>query len=99
MAIFPQFHGGMVAPGIQSTLETPENQFWFGRYEQLTLLNGRIVSTAADAGNTVTTVLRQGLLLGKITTSGKLKEWNPTGTDGSQYIYGILGLPHNVTYG
>lgn len=49
-----------------------------------------IVSTALDAGNTPTNLLRPGLLLGKVTSTGKLKEWNPAGTDGSQVVYGVL---------
>jgi hypothetical protein len=30
------------------------------------------------------------LLLGKITASGKLKEFDPAATDGSQNVYGVL---------
>ena len=44
-----------------------------------------IVSTALDAGNTGQThILRAGLALGRITASGKYKEYNAAGGDGSE---------------
>lgn len=49
-----------------------------------------VSSAAADAGNTPTTLLRSGLLLGRVTATFELKEWNPTGTDGSEVIRGIM---------
>jgi len=48
---------------------------------------------ARDSGNTTADVLRPGLLLGKVYSTGKLKEWNPDANDGSQYIFGILDNP------
>lgn len=58
-----------------------------------------IVSTAVDAANTPTTVLRAGLLLGLVTSSGKLKEYDPDATDGSQSIYGVLPIELRMTDG
>jgi hypothetical protein len=49
-----------------------------------------LAGTARDTGSSPTDLLRPGLLLGKITSSGKWKEWNPTGTDGSEVIQGVL---------
>lgn len=90
---FPFDTNDMLFPGIDSVLETVQNQFWWGRNEQQTFMPATVSGAARDAGNTVTTVLRGGLLLGRVTATGLLKEWNPTGTDGSEVIYGILPAP------
>src|SRR5262245_32110794 len=91
MSQFPGYTGGYAIPSMNTVLEGVENQPWFGRIEQQVWLPDTTSGAARDAGNTVTTLLRSGLLLGKITASGLLKEWNPTGTDGSEVIYGVLG--------
>lgn len=50
-----------------------------------------IVSTALDAGNTGQThILREGLALGRVTASGKYKEYNAAGGDGSEDCDAIL---------
>tara|TARA_R110000824_G_scaffold391156_1_gene588767 strand:- start:11828 stop:12655 length:828 start_codon:yes stop_codon:yes gene_type:complete len=93
-----EFTGAYGLPSIQTALETVENVFWWGRFEQEAFVGSVVIGSARDAGNSGdTTVLRPGLLLGKITASGKLKEWNPTGTDGSQNIYGVLGYSQKMT--
>lgn len=91
MSQFPGFTGGMAIPGMNTVLEGVENQPWFGEISQQIWLPDTISGAARDAGNTVTTLLRSGLLLGKVTATGLLKEWSPTGTDGSQDIHGVLG--------
>lgn len=78
-------------PGMNTVLEGVENQPWWGKHEQQVWISEAISGAARDAGNTVTTLLRPGLLMGRVTASGLLKEWNPTGTDGSETIVGILG--------
>lgn len=86
------FDGAYGIPGIHAALQTVENQFWVDRYENQYWTSEVIVGSSRDTGNTsYTTILRPGLLLGRVTSTGKLKEWNPTGTDGSQRIYGVLG--------
>lgn len=45
---------------------------------------------ARDAGNTPTTTLRSGLVLGRITESGKFKEYVSTNEDGSETAVCIL---------
>ena len=67
------------------------NEFWWGGAPNpYYVSSGQLVSTAVDAGNTPTTTLRAGLVLGRVTSSGKYKEWNPDGTDGSEVAAGIL---------
>lgn len=88
-------HLERATPGVTAAYETQEkNIVWdTGRgIVEAMKAQGWISGAARDAGNTPTTLLRPGLLLGKITSSGLLKEWNPTGTDGSQVVYGILSL-------
>lgn len=94
---FPFDSNDMAFPGLESVLETVQNQFWWGRSEQQTFLPATISGAARDAGNTVTDVLRGGLLLGRVTSTGYLKEWNPTGTDGSEVIFGVLAAPLKMT--
>ncbi len=66
--------------------------FWGGGEDKIEILrtSATIDSSARDAGNTPTTVLRAGLLLGKVTASGKLKQYDPDGLDGTETVYGVL---------
>lgn len=92
-----EFTGAYGLPGIQAALETVENVFWWGRFEQEAFIAGVLESTTVDAGNTgYTDVLRPGLLLGKNSTSGKLNVWDPDGTDGTQDIFGVLGYSQKM---
>lgn len=77
-------------PGQSAAFETYENHFRWGRDGLGIILGGNISGAARDAGNTPTTVLRPGLLLGQITSSGLLTNWSPTATDGSQLVHSIL---------
>ena len=94
---FPFDTNDMAFPGLDSVLETVQNQYWWGRNEQQTFIPATISGAARDAGNTVTDVLRGGLLLGRVTATGLFKEWNPTGTDGSEVLVAILPAPLKMT--
>ena len=96
---FPFDYNDAAFPGIETVLETVQNQVWWGRHERQVFAPAVISGTARDAGNSVVTTLRGGLLLGRITSSGLLKEWVPTATDGSQTVYGVLISPLNATDG
>jgi hypothetical protein len=93
-----QRYGGLHRePGISTVVEEFKNEFLWDRWENHELMGERLSGAARDTGNTGnTTILRAGLLLGMVTASNKLKEWNPTGTDGSQYIFGVLRYSINV---
>ena len=94
------FQGANMVPGLRDVMETIENQFWVGRYENQIWDQGIILASAVDAGNTNgTSNLRSGLLMGKVTASGKLKQWDPTATDGSERIYGVLGPMVSTSFG
>lgn len=77
-------------PGISDTYTHLVKDITWGPAELQILVPGQISGASRDAGNTPTTLLRPGLLLGIITSSGKYIQWDPTATDGSQYIAGIL---------
>ena len=77
-------------PGMTAQYTTITSDILWGRAE-LQIYESVLLSGAArDAGNTPTTLLRPGLLLGQVTATKKWKEWNPTGTDGSEFIAGVL---------
>jgi len=87
------FGGAMAAPGINAAIGNVENTFYWNNHYSNMFDQGNFDSTTADSGNTVSTVLRPGLLLGKVYSTGKLKQWDPAATDGTQYIFGILDNP------
>ncbi len=79
-------------PGIGSTVETYEAAPTWARHSLLVWAPGMISSAAIDSGNTPTTTLRPGLVLGKITASALWTNYSPTATDGSQVAQGVLGI-------
>jgi hypothetical protein len=96
------FDGAFGTPGIRDLLETTENQFWVGRYELQEWAGEVVDGSATDTGNTSqTSDLRAGLLLGKVTSGadeGKVKQWNPAATDGTEDIYGVLPYMLNTDF-
>lgn len=83
-------------PGMGSPSESTENEFLWGNRETAHYESGVIVSTAADSGSTPTTTLRPGLLMAKVTSSGKWKQYDPAATDGSEVAQGILRYGVNM---
>lgn len=86
----------LATPGISTTYVQETIEILFGRAELAVFSPGLLSGAARDAGNTPTTLLRAGLLLGKITSSGKLIEASPTAVDGSQNIVGVLPIDMNA---
>lgn len=87
MIVSPNFAS---MPGISAAVETMVRAFTFGKFEQQVIVPGIIDGAARDAGATPTTLLRAGLLLGKVTASGKLKQYSPSATDGTEVVDSIL---------
>ncbi len=56
-----------------------------------------VASTARDSGNTPTTTLRKGLVMGKITASKKYAEYDDAETDGTEVAVGILADSVDLT--
>lgn len=79
-------------PGLDSAYTTYENAFSWGlpNTGRGLILPCPILATAVDAGASPTWRLRPGLVLGKITSTGKLKQYDATATDGSQIAFGVL---------
>ena len=81
-------------PGQTNAVFTQTNEFiWGGDPSKIMILQKSCVidGSARDAGHTSnTTVLRPGLILGKITATGKIVEWDSGAVDGSETVYGIL---------
>lgn len=87
-------------PGIQDNYTNLENVVWWGKWERQVIMAGVIDSATVDAGNTPTTLLRAGLLMGRISTTRKLTTWNPApdGTDdGSENLFGVLLATQQTT--
>lgn len=89
--------GPYAVPGMGTEVsESARNVFWGSGAREEFKSNQTIVSTAVDSGASPTTLLRAGLLLGKITSTGKLVQYTPTAVDGSQNVYGVLTQSVNM---
>lgn len=83
-----------MVPGMGTVRETSETAVsWNKGGSTIFSFGDRILSSTTDSGGSPTTTLRAGLLLGKITSSGKLTVWSATATDGSDVVYGVLPWP------
>ena len=81
------YGGGSGTGALQSTAQA---SVLVGRVDVATPGTVPMSSAAVDAGSTPTTYLRAGLLLGKITSSGLYKAYDPASTDGSQVAVCVL---------
>lgn len=87
----PLYEGPGGLPGMSTPLESFENQLWFGDITRVLEQTVRIDGASRDVGHTgQTTFLRPGLLMGQVTATKKLKQWNPTATDGTAQISHVL---------
>lgn len=77
-------------PGITGATETYEAAFRWGPDGMGLITGGYINSATVDSGNTPTTELRPGLLLGQKTADGTWTNYSPTATDGSEVAAGVL---------
>jgi hypothetical protein len=96
------YSGQFGMPGVSAALTTYDAElFWGGDESRVPIIRASAVmsSTAVDAGNTPTTLLRKGMLLGKITSTGELKEWNPDGSDGSENLHSVLQVEQYMVDG
>jgi hypothetical protein len=79
-----------ITPGMTTSRESYENEFRWGMHQQGVYANGLIDGNSLDLGNTPTTELRAGLILGSVLATGKYKTYNPTGTDGTEVASAVL---------
>jgi len=87
----------MTQPHFGTVFQTKLRSFRLSNHGQETDITAILVSTAQDAqaGNSINnpnraTILRAGLVLGKITATGKYKEYNNASGDGSEVAAAIL---------
>jgi hypothetical protein len=81
------------APGFQAQVEAQETEvLWSGRRGQDLAATKKItlISSAADSGNSPTSTLRGGNVLGIVDASGKANTYSPDANDGRQIAVGIL---------
>ncbi len=84
------------APGMGDTIETIENTFLTGRLELVERGADYLDSTSVDAGSSPTTLIRGGMILGRVTATRLLKPYSPSATDGTQIPICILLNSVNV---
>lgn len=77
-------------PGIDALQQTSEVQVWDGPIEAQVFGGGLLASTAVDSGNTPTTSLRPGLLLGQLTATGEYVAYDPTAVTGAEVARAVL---------
>ncbi len=89
--------GGFAEPGMGALAETTEYEIIWGSERgqgQVLEQNANYDGAMRDAGNTPTTVIRAGLLMAKVTSTGRIIEWDASraaaDTDGRQDIFGIV---------
>ncbi len=86
-------------PGISTAQETYENHFRFGRDTNGIIVGAVLSSTTVDAGNTPTTIIRAGMVLGQITSTLELAQHDVVATDGTDIAYGVLMDSFNMLNG
>lgn len=86
----------MPIPGMGLSETNTPTLFRLSNHGRETDVGITIVSTARDSGNSPTTKLRAGLVLGKITSGGKYKQYDPSASDGSETAALILVDEVNV---
>lgn len=94
-----QTFGQNNVPGMQAAIETEEKQVLaavLNGNNPVTTYKATIDSTAADSGNSPTTTLRAGNVMGVKDADGNAYLYDPDGDDGSQLPVGILGEYQNM---
>jgi hypothetical protein len=96
------YDGAFLTPGMLAELFEVQpdltNVFWGRLDHQVISFNEVVDGAARDAGNTgYTDTLRPGLVLGKVTATGKVKQFDPAATDGSEVPYGVLLIAQKTT--
>lgn len=93
------FFGGANEPGFTAASETTERMARLGPDDWMLLKGIKLKSTASDAGNTPTTDLRHGLLLGQLTADGLYEHYQPNVATGAQLCQGYLWEPRRMIDG
>ena len=91
--------GGWGVPGSGAAVTTNEREIlWGGASKDLSIWKGaKISGTTRDLGNTPTTVLRPGLVMGVLTSSSEYEDFDGDAVDGTQNVAGVLGNEMRAT--
>lgn len=84
--------GSFGIPGQNAAVFSQSREiFWGGDLSRIEILqaNSQVDASAVDAGATVTSTLRAGLLMGMVTSTGQLKQWDATATDGTEVLHSV----------
>ena len=76
--------------GLGSTLSANPSEIRFTDHGRESTVAIVLDSTALDSGNSPTTTLRKGLVLGKVTATGEYKQYDPSASDGTSTARVIL---------
>jgi len=76
--------------GLGSTVSADPSEIRFTDHGRESAVAIVLDSTARDSGNSPTTTLRKGLVLGKVTADGTYKEYDPSAADGTETARVIL---------
>lgn len=76
--------------GLGSTVSADPSEIRFTDHGRESTVAIVLDSTARDSANSPTTTLRKGLVLGKITATGKYMEYDPSASDGTEAARVIL---------
>jgi hypothetical protein len=84
--------------GMSDLYQTAERAFLWGsiQFGPIQFLPCVVLSSSTDSGNTPTTTLRKGLVMGRITSTGKITQYDPTATNGSEIPLGVLMADVNM---
>ena len=85
-----------MALGYGPLRENEPTEFRLSEHGRDTDIGITIDKDARDAGNTPTTTLRKGLVLGKITASGKYAQYDDAASDGTQVAVSLLADEVNL---
>jgi hypothetical protein len=69
--------------GLGSTVSADPTEIRFTDHGRESCVAIVLDATARDSGNSPTTTLRKGLVLGKVTATGTYKEYDPSAVDGT----------------
>ncbi len=85
-------------PGSTALIQSAESNIFWGTQPVATAQYSYadVDASAVDATNSPTSILRPGLVMGIIASTGRWTAYSPTATDGSQQAKGILLLECNM---
>jgi hypothetical protein len=79
-------------PGMGTPAESTERRFLSGQIDSWFIKGAILDSTTVDSRSSTTSDLQEGLVLGKITSTGKLVHYDPAATEGVMRAAAVVSL-------